>query len=176
MEIFYTELPESIIRNRGSSRPMELAGMHPVPCNKQRRSTMKGRSAILILALAFVLAFCSPGFAEVEWEIQQTLKLDSAPLDVAVSVDGKWLFVLTDKGAIVIFSSNGTEQDKIDVGDHVDKIDAGPSEDILFLKSRKHKTVEIVTLDFIRDINVFGSPSKGPVDAPVVIAVFTDFQ
>jgi hypothetical protein len=137
---------------------------------------MKDRNVLWIVALAFVLAFCSPGFAEVEWEIQETLKLDSAPLDVAVSVDGKWLFVLTDKGSIVIFSSDGREQDKIDVGDHVDTIEAGPREDILFLKSRKHKTVEVVTLDFIQDINVFGSPYKGPADAPVVIAVFTDFE
>jgi hypothetical protein len=137
---------------------------------------MKGGCVILILALASVLVFCPPGFAEVEWEIQETLKLDSPPLDVAVSVNGKWRFVLTDKGAIIIFSSDGTEQDKIDVGDHVDEIAVGPKEDVLFLKSRKNKTVEVVTLDFIRDINVQGSPFKGPVDAPVVIAVFTDFQ
>ena len=137
---------------------------------------MKGRSVLWLVALAFLFGFCSPGLAEVEWEILETLKLDAAPLDVAVSVDGKWLFVLTDKGAIIIFSSHGKEQDKIDVGDHVDKIEAGPREDILFLKSRKRKTVEVVTFDVIREINVFGAPFKGPADAPVVIAVFTDFQ
>lgn len=137
---------------------------------------MKGGFIVFILALASVLVFCLPGFAEVEWEIQETLKLDSPPLDVAISADGKWLFVLTDKGSIIIYSSNGTEQDKIDVGDHVDKIEVGSTGDILFLKSRKNKTVEVITLDFIQDINIKGSPIKGPVDAPVVIAVFTDFQ
>ena len=137
---------------------------------------MKGSSFIFLAALASVLAFCSTSSAEVEWEIQQTLKLNSAPLDVAVSVDGKRLFVLTDKGTVVIFSSNGTEHDRINVGDHVDKIDAGPAKDLLFLKSRKNKTVEVVTLDFVQDINVIGSPFKGPADAPVVIAVFTDFE
>jgi hypothetical protein len=137
---------------------------------------MKGGCVGFIVALASVLVFCSPGFAEVEWEIQETLNLDSAPLDVAVSADGKWCFVLTHKGAIIIYSSDGAEHDRIDVGDHVDKIAVGPREDMLFLKSLKNKTVEVVTLDFIRDINVFGSPFKGPVDAPVVITVFTDFE
>ncbi len=127
-------------------------------------------------ALVFVMAFYSHSLAEVEWEIQKTFKLDSPPLDVAASPRGKRLFILTDKGTVVIFSSDGKEQDKIDVGNHVDKIEAGPREDILFLKSKKRKTVEVVTLDFIRNINVLGAPFKGPADAPVVIAVFTDFQ
>ncbi len=137
---------------------------------------MKGRSVISISALVFVMAFYSHSIAEVEWEIQKTFKLNSPPLDVATSPGGKRLYILTDKGAIVIFSSNGKERDRIDVGKHVDKIEAGPREGILFLKSRKRKTVEVVTLDFIRNINVLGAPFKGPANAPVVIAVFTDFQ
>jgi hypothetical protein len=39
-----------------------------------------------------------------------------------------------------------------------------------------NKTVEIVTIDFIQNINVSGSPFKGPEDAAVVIAVFDDFE
>jgi hypothetical protein len=131
---------------------------------------------IYVLTLSLVLCCSAPAFTSVEWEIQHTLKLDSPPTDVTISKHGRWLFVLTEKGNIVIFTPDGHVRDKIHVGDHVDRIEAGPREDILFLKSRKHKTVEIVTLDFIQNINVFGSPFKGPVDAPVVIAVFTDFQ
>jgi hypothetical protein len=36
--------------------------------------------------------------------------------------------------------------------------------------------VEVIALDFIRKINATGSPSKGRTDAPVTVAVFSDFQ
>ena len=52
----------------------------------------------------------------------------------------------------------------------------GPGGETLILRSGKNKTVELVTLDFIQKINITGSPFKGPQDAPVVIAVFDDFQ
>jgi hypothetical protein len=52
----------------------------------------------------------------------------------------------------------------------------GPKEDLLLLKSRKNRTVEILVLDFIQKINTSGSPFKGPKDAPVEIAVFSDFE
>ncbi len=44
------------------------------------------------------------------------------------------------------------------------------------LKSAQDKKIQIVALDFIQQINVSGSPYKGVDDAPVVIAVFSDFE
>ena len=67
-------------------------------------------------------------------------------------------------------------KDKISVGSHVDGLKVGPEEDILLLTSRKNKTVQILLLDFIQDIDISNSPFKGPADAPVEIAVFSDFQ
>ena len=58
----------------------------------------------------------------------------------------------------------------------MDAIKPGPREDILFLSSRKDMTVKLITLDFIRNIDVSGAPFKGAADAPVVIAVFDDFE
>jgi len=52
----------------------------------------------------------------------------------------------------------------------------GPKEDVLLLTSGKAKTVQIITLDFVQEINVSGSPFKGKVDAPVAVATFNDFQ
>jgi hypothetical protein len=66
--------------------------------------------------------------------------------------------------------------DKIKVGKEIDQIQLSRLEDVLFLSSRENKTIQVVLLDFIQQINVFGSPFKGPVDAPVVIAIFSDFQ
>jgi protein-disulfide isomerase len=58
----------------------------------------------------------------------------------------------------------------------VDSIKPGPGEEILFLVSSKKKTVQLAVLDFVQDINSAGSPFKGAADAPVTIALFTDFQ
>ena len=132
----------------------------------------KGFLAIFLI----VLTFFTPSLAAVEWNIQKTLKIDGSPIDAAVSVNGKWIFVLTEQGNILIYSPNGQLKDKIKVGNHVNQIQAGPREDILILNSRKNKTLDILIVDFLQEINISGSPCKGAADAPVVIAVFTDFQ
>ncbi len=137
---------------------------------------MKNRTTIFLLSLLIILAMIVNGHAEVEWNLHRTFKTQKAPLDVEVSIDGRWVFVLTDQGEILIYASNGRLKDTINVGDTIDEIKAGPREDILFLSSRKDSTVKLITLDFIQNINVSGSPYKGPVDAPVTITVFSDFQ
>ena len=137
---------------------------------------MKNRIAILLLSLLVIFTMFGHGRAEVEWNLHRTFKTLKVPLDVDVSIDGRWVFVLTDQGEILIYSSNGRLKDTIHVGDTIDEIKAGPREDILFLSSRKDSTVQLITLDFIQQINITGSPFKGPADAPVAIAVFSDFQ
>ena len=114
--------------------------------------------------------------ASVEWNVLKTLQLDTAPIDVAVSPDGKLIFVLTEQGQILIYSSGGPLKDKIDVGNHFDHIKVGPRGEKLILNSRKNKSVQVITLDFIQDINVSNSPFKGSEDAAVVVAVFDDFE
>ncbi len=114
--------------------------------------------------------------ASVEWEVTKTLKLENAPLDVAVSADGKRTFVLSEKGILLIYSPGGLLLDTLTVGSTVDGIEVSPGGDQLFLSSAKDKTVQIVSLDYISSINIAGSPYKGAADAPVVVAVFSDFQ
>ena len=100
----------------------------------------------------------------------------TTPLDVAVSVNGRWVFVLTQQGSILIYSGDGKLEDEVSVGKHIDGIEVGPEEDILLLSSRKNKTVQILLLAFIQNFDISNSPFKGRVDAPVEIAVFSDFQ
>ena len=128
---------------------------------------------IVIVPFSITNIFAS---SSVEWNIQKTLQLEAVPNDVAVSPDGRRIFVLTDQGEIFIYSSTNKVEAKINVGKHVDKIQMNPKGHILILNSRKNKTVQVITLDFIQNINVSGSPFKGPEDASIVIAVFDDFQ
>lgn len=130
----------------------------------------------LILVILFLLTVSPQVFATVEWRIQNKVKTDAVPIDVAVSSDGKSVFVLTEDGDILIYNRYGKLTDSINVGTHVDRIRIDPSGDRIFASSRKNKTVEIIAFDFIHKINTEGSPVKGPQDAPVIIAVFSDFQ
>jgi len=132
------------------------------------------RSALLLLLLATL--FASPSLAEVEWRIYKTMKLDAAPVDMAISVNGNWIFTLTEKGTIDIYSPKGELVDKVGVGPHVDQIEAGPLENIVLLKSRENRTVQVLVIDFNQPINIEGAPFKGEADAPIVVAVFSDFQ
>ena len=137
---------------------------------------MKQKFLIFLTTFLTMVIFSAESFARVEWDVQQKLKMDTPPVDVAVSTDGKWIFVLNDSGNILIYSSDGKLEDKISVGRHVDQIRVSPKDNLLLLSSRRNKTVELLAIDFIHKINISGSPFKGSADAPVVIAVFSDFQ
>lgn len=137
---------------------------------------MKRYSLSVVFALLLSLICAWSALAEVEWQVQKTLTLEKKPLDVIMSVQGSWLFVLTDDGIVQIYNSAGVLKDQIEVGRHVDSIAAGPEDNILIVKSKKEKTVQRISFEFIREINVTGSPYKGNPDAPVVIVVFSDYQ
>ena len=126
--------------------------------------------------LLTVLTTASWVLAAVEITPQKTLKTDGVPVDVAVTQDGNLTFVLTDSGSVLIYDRVGNLTDTVGIGPHIDQIEIGPRGERLFAASRQNKTVEIITLDFIHEINTLGSPSKGPHEAAVVIAVFSDFQ
>jgi protein-disulfide isomerase len=104
------------------------------------------------------------------------MPLVDTPLDVAFSSSGKWIYVLTDKGAVQIYDMNGKLHDTLSVGTDVNRIEAGPREEILILLSTGKKTVQQIMLDFIQEIDITGSPFKGRADAPVAVVLFTDFQ
>ncbi len=132
----------------------------------------------MVLTLIVVLGPLTSGLAsdDVEWSVLQTLQLDATPIDLALTPDGRKIFVLTDQGEVLVFSRSTKPDAKIDVGKHVDQIKSGPRGDTLILSSGNNKTVQVISIDFIQTINTSGSPFKGPEDAAVVIAVFDDFE
>ena len=130
----------------------------------------------LIPAVMVLLATASWVHAAVETSLQITLQTEAIPIDVSVSPDGRSTFVLTDQGNVVVYDNLGNLTETIKVGSHIDQIEIGPGGERLFATSRQNKTVEIILLDFISSINTRGSVFKGPEDAPVTIAVFSEFQ
>jgi len=134
---------------------------------------MKKRFAVGLLAQLLILTMLNYSHAELEWDVWNTFEIEETPLDVAATA--KLLFVLTDRGQVLIYLPNGKLMAKIPVGKSIDRIDTLPGGNALFLSSRIDKKIKILSLDFVQPINTLG-PFKGAAEAPVVIAVFSDFQ
>jgi DNA-binding beta-propeller fold protein YncE len=139
---------------------------------------MKIIKLILLYTMIITLSASLSSLASenVEWNVLKTLQLEATPIDVAITPDGRRIYVLTDQGEIIVYSSTQKVEGRVEVGKHVDQLKLGPRGETLILTSSRDKTIQIVTVDFIQKINTAGAPFKGPEDAPVVIAVFDDFQ
>jgi hypothetical protein len=137
---------------------------------------MKSRTAIFFVMLFLLFIWHASSPATVEWDVAGTLNLKEKARDAAISLNGRWIFVLTYEGEILIYSPNGKLEGTITVGKSVEGIKVGQREDVLLLTSGNAKTVQIITLDFMQEINISGSPFKGNADAPVAVATFNDYQ
>lgn len=114
--------------------------------------------------------------AAVESSLAKTLDIGKKPIDMAVSSDGKLLFVLT-KGEVLVYNARSQKlTGRISVDAGVNSITISPRGNQLFASNGKAKTLSVINVDFVFDIDVKGVPFKGPADAPVVVAVFDDYQ
>lgn len=131
-----------------------------------------------------IVALCVPlivffsvqlGWTKVFHSVNQTYTTASSPIDVAGSVDGKYTFVLTEGGKVIIYKESG-EKEEITVDPAFDKIFVSEAGDKIWLSSKKDNKVQEVFVDFVKQINISDSPFLGEENAPVVITVFSDFQ
>ena len=130
-----------------------------------------------IVSTLFISIVCaSPVLAEVDWQVQKTLKLEEEPLDVVMSTGGTYLYVLTGDGAVHVYTSAGVLRGSIQVGKDISSITAGPGDDIIFAKNEKDKTIQRILVGFIHEFNTKDAPYKGNINAPVTVAVFSDYQ
>lgn len=132
-----------------------------------------------VLVVLFVLVTCCmPAMvqADVEWNTLSTLNLDKSPIDVATTMDGRWAYILTP-GEVQVYSlTSNSLQGRIPVDKEIGRISVSSRGDQLYLINEKTKTLSVISVAFAQKIDVTGSPFKGPVDAPVIIAVFSDYQ
>jgi len=122
------------------------------------------------------MAGVSSATAKATWQSVFSIDTGLAPLDAVVSESGDRIYVLTEGGDILIYASSGKLENTIHVGMHIDFIASGPSENLLLAGSAEKKTVQTISLEFIHEIDVSEAPFMGAADAPVVIAVFMDYQ
>ena len=56
--------------------------------------------ALITLLIVLVAAVNSLATDNVEWNILKTLQIEATPLDVAITPDGRRIFVLTERGQV----------------------------------------------------------------------------
>jgi len=137
---------------------------------------MRKTAAILALLMFCATLPVTPAVAEVDWQARNTIKTQKPPLDVALSSDGEWTFILTEGGKLLIYDKQGDLNDTIEVDPAMDSIVADGSGGRLFLSSKKNSAVHEILLDYVAVLSYDNSPFLGNADAPVVLAVFSDFQ
>jgi len=125
----------------------------------------------LILMLLICFGILPPVHAEVEYNVLKTLKLEDQPVDMAFSANRNEIYVINPKGELLIYDANNRLTEKINIGEQLIQ-----GSNVLCLSSRKGKKIQVIQLEFVQKIDTSGSPYKGPEDAPVVIAVFSEFQ
>lgn len=113
---------------------------------------------------------------KVEWLEVSKIELPDNPVDIARTLDGKLSFILTDKAKVLIYDARGVLQGSIPVDDGVSGIDIDPQGNFIYLIDSSQKVTSTLAVDFVVEISEANAPFKGDVNAPVTIAVFSDFQ
>lgn len=130
-------------------------------------------------ALLLLIPLCltaSPAAAAIEWQSGPALKTPAAPIDVTISADGNRTFVLTEGGKIQIYDQAGKLSDSLDVDPSTDHIATNGEGNLLVISSSKNGVAQQIEISYRFPFDYKDSPFLGKADAPVVLAVFSDFQ
>jgi protein-disulfide isomerase len=134
----------------------------------------------MLLTLIGAMGLSAPAQAKVDSTVTHTFKATGAPLDLASSVNGKYVYVLT-KGSVNIYTNDGKLEDAIAVDPSFNRIavsglDLANLEDKIFVSSESTGNIKEISYSFIVTIDTTGAPFLGKPDAPVSIVIFSDFQ
>jgi protein-disulfide isomerase len=134
----------------------------------------------LLISLFGAMSFSLPAQAKVDSTISNSFKPASTPLDIASSVNGKYVFVLS-KGAVNIYTNDGKLEDTIAVDpscNHISAsgLDMASLEDKIFVSSDTTGMVQEISYSFIVKIDTTDAPFLGMPEAPISIVIFSDFQ
>ncbi|MFN2355706.1 MAG: thioredoxin domain-containing protein, partial [Desulfopila sp.] len=131
---------------------------------------------LTLAASAFGAADSASSSSRLQWQVRAHYQIPDKPVDLVHSLDGKYVFILTDQHRVMVYSAQGELQGSIPVDAGVSAIDIAPRAEMLYLINSEKQTFSALSVSFIRDIDISGSPFLGPVDAPVTMVLFTDFE
>src|SRR5512139_2966269 len=127
-------------------------------------------AGLLVTALILLTIPC-PSQAAMEWSSLKQLGLDKAPLEVATAEDGRVVFVLVSGEVLAYSVPDYKLTDRIPVEANFDRLVLGKNNTLL-LTSKSKKELRVIQLTVRHSFDLAGLAVKGPVTAPVTIAVF----
>ncbi len=140
-----------------------------------RKGISIGVLTVLFLS-ALVMVAPRSASAEIEWTLKKKMNLEVTPLDIASSADGKWIYLLTP-GEIVVYSeADGKVVKRVPVDKAFDRLTYSAADNTLIVTSTSGKTMDIIQLELVYHFSLEGLPFEGGKNAPVTIAVFSDYQ
>jgi predicted DsbA family dithiol-disulfide isomerase len=141
---------------------------------------MKKIAALCILLLAtfpFPAAGVQGGSSgSPDTSVKASWKLDAKPLDMVHTLDNKKVYILGDDAKVHVYSAEGEKQGEIPVDKGVTAIDIAPRGEMLYLINAQDNSFTSFTVNFTATIDVTDAPFLGNENAPVVLALFSDFQ
>jgi hypothetical protein len=144
------------------------------PFNK---SLIVGLTAGALLSTPLSGMAASPsGQPELLFDKTGQWQLPYSPIDMVQSVDGKYIYILTDNHKLLIYEPNGTLKAGVDVDPGVVAIDTDARGENVLLIDKDNKSFSVFSVAFVADVDVNGAPFKGKAEAPVTVAVFSDFE
>ena len=114
--------------------------------------------------------------SRLNWQVVSRWQIEATPVDIVHSLDGKMVFILDNQHRILVYNNQGQLQGRIPVSEGVTRIDIAPQGEALYLIDGKENSFTSLAMSYVMDIDITGSPFKGKVDAPVTLAIFTDFE
>ncbi len=144
---------------------------------KLSRYFLAGLACIIMTTQTSLAAMQDKGAnGKVEWGVVRQFQIPSSPIDIAHSLDGKLAFVLTKGSEVLVYNNRGVLQGTIPVNKGVTSIALDPLGQFLHMSDSENNKFYTLAIDFVIDINGVDAPFKGKKDAPVTVAVFSDFQ
>lgn len=133
-------------------------------------------AATLLVAPVSAIAVTQKAGPELLFQQNRNWQLPDSPADIVQSVDGKYVFILTDNHKLLIYEANGQLKGSVDVSPGVTAIDADARGENVLLINKDNNTFQSFSIDFVSEVDITGAPFKGKADAPVTIVVFSDFE
>ena len=137
---------------------------------------MKNIFSILLSLIVMSSFLAGSVSASVEWQTGGSIKTGKPPVDLAVTADGKYTYVLAKGGTLYIYNASGSLSDTITVSADFNTVATDGTGSRVYLGNSKKSIVQEIRITYRAELSEVGSPFLGKSDAPVVLAVFSDFQ
>lgn len=130
-------------------------------------------SSLLLCAVSLLTSHAE---GKVAWRHFPDMEMTKEFKDIAITLDGRWTFVLTVNGDVLVYSSAGKLEDTIHAKGNFDTISCSTVGDRIYLGNRDEGTLQVLEVEILKEIDTQGAPVEGALEAPIEMVVFSDFE